>query len=360
MWDRAEADKRLSLFLINFKDVYCEFAGTGESADSIFGECAGILQSLMSVVDECRKKYSCMQSPVSVTKLFVSALETMDILLRDEKYRKRIVDSPASMQQIFDLLSVAGNVESTKIALRMINSFASSPDDRNVLSQDVFCKLRSLLNDGDEGLVGGIMKILKSFLSDDVSYSANGVASSSRQGVFSSNHLERKLQAVASNLTDTTHDETVSAAVQDSVAILLDCAEAGLFPPTSVSLQSTYDTCEKSRSAAELPSDRKDNDVMQAGVFDCADDTIRELMRSQGLLVSLADLLSYQNYGRSTQLEIMHTISRLILNNARNQLEFRQANGYFRIQMLLEKPMNYKPAEDRVGHLLFANNRLRN
>jgi hypothetical protein len=384
--DRVEADKRLSSFLTNFKQAYAELASgsSDETPDSIFGECTEILQSLLEVF-ESKLSAGGDFSPAAtnLADLFNNALEVAEILIRDEKYRQVVKDTPAIMSQIVDILSIAGNPEAKKIVLRMISSFGSSESKMLIGRHGGFRKMLKLLVEGDEDLTREVLKTLKHFLnvevrqvgdgsSDDAAAAlgvVGGFAVHSRQRVlhavsgisqaaygevnrmFPGNKLERRLQTVAAGMADIASDE---ASVQDSMAILLDCAEAGLFPPSHESLQRIYDMCEEqAQTAAELPHDDDDDGAAEQDGEDqpplldgTEDEMVKELMRMQGVLSTLTNSIS--EAARSVQLDMMETISRLLLNNPRNQQEFRSANGYFRFLQLLDRVTDYSVAENQV------------
>eukprot|EP01047_Picozoa_sp_COSAG01_P073718 COSAG01_NODE_12099_length_1801_cov_1.054642_2_plen_395_part_01 len=135
---------------------------------------------------------------------------------------------------------------------------------------------------------------------------------------------------------------------------MLDCAEAGLFPPSHESLQRIYDMCEEqAQTAAELPHDDDDDGAAEQDGEDqpplldgTEDEMMKELMRMQGVLSTLTNSIS--EAARSVQLDMMETISRLLMNNPRNQQEFRSANGYFRFLQLLDRVTDYSVAENQV------------
>ena len=66
----------------------------------------------------------------------------------------------------------------------------------------------------------------------------------------------------------------------------------------------------------------------------------------QGVLSTLT--MSISEAARTVQLDMMETISRLLLNNPRNQHEFRTADGYTRFLQLIDRVTDYSAKENRV------------
>eukprot|EP01047_Picozoa_sp_COSAG01_P073717 COSAG01_NODE_12099_length_1801_cov_1.054642_1_plen_163_part_10 len=110
----------------------------------------------------------------NLADLFNNALEVAEILIRDEKYRQVVKDTPAIMSQIVDILSIAGNPEAKKIVLRMISSFGSSESKMLIGRHGGFRKMLKLLVEGDEDLTREVLKTLKHFLNVEVRQVGDG------------------------------------------------------------------------------------------------------------------------------------------------------------------------------------------
>ena len=373
--DKVEADQRLSTFLDNFKQSYAELSAgpeERETLDSIFGECTDILQSLLAMLD---KKIS-TDGETNLADLLNNALEVAELLIRDEKYRQVVKDTPRLLSQIVDVLSIAGNPEAKKIVLRMISSFGSVSENKMMVGhQGGFQKMLTLLVEGDEDLSREVLKTLKHFLNVEIRQASEGsdeaaigvvggfklfssqkfvhamsgfgqIAFSEVNRMFPGARIEERLQLVAENMVDTTAEE--ADLLRESMAFLLEGGEAGLFPPSRASLQHVYDQYEPAGTAAQvaLASEGDGRDEATPLLSGTEDEIVKELMRMQGVLSTLT--LSISEAARTVQVDMMETISRLLLNNPRNQHEFRRADGYSRFLQLLDRVTDYSAQENKL------------
>jgi hypothetical protein len=373
--DKVEADQKLSTFLDNFKQSYAELSSgpERETMDSIFGECTDILQSLLAMFD---KKISA-GGESNLADLLNNALEVAELMIRDEKYRQVVKDTPDLLSQIVDILSIAGNPEAKKIVLRMISSFGSVSENKMMVGhQGGFQKMLTLLVEGDEDLSREVLKTLKHFLNVEIRQAGDGsdeaaigvvggfalfssqkivhamsgfsqIAFSEVNRMFPAAKIEERMQLVAANMVDIAAEE--ADLLRESMAFLLEGGEAGLFPPSRASLQHVYDTYDLSRIAAEaaLASEQGDgSDEATPLLSGTEDEVMKELMRMQGVLSTLT--LSISEAARTVQLDMMETISRLLLNNPRNQHEFRTADGYSRFLQLFDRVTDYSAQENLV------------
>ena len=295
---------------------------------------------------------------------------------RDEKYRQVVKDTPALLSQIVDVLSIAGNPEAKKIVLRMISSFGSVSENKMMVGhQGGFQKMLTLLVDGDEDLSREVLKTLKHFLNVEICQVADGIdeaqlgvvgggfalfssqkivnamagvtqiAVSEVNRMFPAAKLEEKMQMLAANMVDVATDE--ATLLRESMAFLLAGGEAGLFPPAQASLQQVFDSLSQSAAHAAQsgePGGGSDEATPLPGGTE--DEVVKELMRMQGVLSTLT--MSISEAARTVQLDMMETISRLLLNNPRNQHEFRTADGYTRFLQLIDRVTDYSAKENRV------------
>src|SRR5690606_1033980 len=79
------------------------------------------------------------------------------------------------------------------------------------------------------------------------------------------------------------------------------------------------------------------------GVTPGTDDILRELLRVQGAFRALTHTLSQA--ALAVQLDLMETLSSLLLQNRHNQREFRRIDGYSFILRLLDESADYSAPE---------------
>ena len=373
--NKVEADQKLSTFLDNFKQSYAELSSgpERETMDSIFGECTDILQSLLAIFE----KNLAADGESGFADLLNSALEVAELLIRDEKYRQVVKDTPDLLSQIVDVLSIAGNPEAKKIVLRMISSFGSVSENKMMIGhQGGFQKMLTLLVEGDEDLSREVLKTLKHFLnveirqvgdgsdeaaigvvggfalfsSENIVHAMSGftqIAFGEVNRMFPAAKIDERMQLVAANMVDIATEE--AALLRESMAFLLEGGEAGLFPPSQASLQHVYDSYEMSQHAAELAlatAQADGSDEATPLLSGTEDEVMKELMRMQGVLSTLTVTIS--DAARTVQLDMMETISRLLLNNPRNQQEFRTADGYTRFLKLFDRVTDYSAQDNMV------------
>ena len=101
----------------------------------------------------------------SVARLVDKALTVAELILRHERYRMVVEDSPDLIFRVLKLLDTLESRDSKLLALRVISSLGrSGANQKEIGRQDGYRQMLTMLNEGDEELTREIASTLKMLL----------------------------------------------------------------------------------------------------------------------------------------------------------------------------------------------------
>ncbi|KAF9194463.1 hypothetical protein BGZ51_009543 [Haplosporangium sp. Z 767] len=126
--------QKLDIFLDTFNEAYQELAPQMEqehvemSVERLYGDCSDVMNTLFSAVEREmslseKEKSKCMQTPLD------KAIALINLILKEEKYRHQIADTPDVISRLLSLLEKPGPAETKVLLLRTIATIGES--DRN-------------------------------------------------------------------------------------------------------------------------------------------------------------------------------------------------------------------------------------
>jgi hypothetical protein len=158
---------KLNAFLDDFVVSYKDFAndpnnqGFNVNLDKIYGDCSQILLSLLDVVEKEAEKGPNSQESL-IADLINKALSVAELILRDEKYRLIVKETPNLINRIVSLLDSLSTVESKKVVLRVIAVLGETIQNQLELGRvEGFRKMLKLLFSEDRELTKEILKTIK-------------------------------------------------------------------------------------------------------------------------------------------------------------------------------------------------------
>ncbi|KAG0040889.1 hypothetical protein BGZ82_006762 [Podila clonocystis] len=149
--------QRLDVFLDTFEEAYQEMIPqaaleqTEISTEKIYGDCSEIMTTLFNAIEretslKKADRAKCMQEPMN------KALLLINLILKEEKYRRQVSESPDFISRLLTLLEKPGSPETKILFLRIVATIGES--DRNkieIAKMEGYKKiLRLLISDNPE------------------------------------------------------------------------------------------------------------------------------------------------------------------------------------------------------------------
>jgi hypothetical protein len=160
--DVNEAHRRLMAFLDTFQSAYEGVAGAdaaGVSLDRLYGDLTEVILSLLNTIDRHavadagrRGRYDSARTLTCATtvpsevpdrdgpargsnvallaSVVNKALNVADLILRDEKYRRVVAETPHLLSRVLALLERLDSTEAKMLALRVISTLGQSADTK--------------------------------------------------------------------------------------------------------------------------------------------------------------------------------------------------------------------------------------
>ncbi|KAF9428838.1 hypothetical protein BGZ94_000845 [Podila epigama] len=130
--------QRLDIFLDTFDEAYREMIPQAEveqsevSTERIYGDCSEILSTLFNAIEKENSlkkadRAKCMQAPMN------KALQLINLILKEEKYRRQVAESPDFISRLLALLEKHGSPETKILLLRMIATIAKLEGYKKIL-----------------------------------------------------------------------------------------------------------------------------------------------------------------------------------------------------------------------------------
>lgn len=158
----AKLNAFLDDFVVSYKDLANDpnSQGFNVNLDKIYGDCSQILLSLLDVVEKEAEKGPNSQENL-IADLINKALSVAELILRDEKYRLIVKETPNLINRIVSLLDSLSTVESKKVVLRVIAVLGETIQNQLELGRvEGFRKMLKLFSE-DRELTKEILKTIK-------------------------------------------------------------------------------------------------------------------------------------------------------------------------------------------------------
>lgn len=167
---------KLNEFLDSFQTTYQEWTSSGIlkasnadstnfSLDRFFGDCSEVLVILLNTIDREVTKDSPDNTATQLAGLVNKALNVAELILKDEKYRNVVANTPNLINRILLLLEKLDTTEAKKLALRVISTLGETEGNKLEIGRHQgFKKILRLLLVGDEELTVEIVKTIKHLL----------------------------------------------------------------------------------------------------------------------------------------------------------------------------------------------------
>ncbi|KAF9110344.1 hypothetical protein BGX27_006476 [Mortierella sp. AM989] len=134
--DKRQADvqtvsQKLNIFLDTFDESYQEMTSQVEqeqmdmSIEKLYGDCSEIMATLFSAIEreaslKKADRAKCMQEPTN------KALVLINLILKEDKYRRQVAESPDFNSRLLSLLEKPGSPETKVLILRIIATIGES------------------------------------------------------------------------------------------------------------------------------------------------------------------------------------------------------------------------------------------
>ncbi|KAI9239328.1 MAG: hypothetical protein BYD32DRAFT_434967 [Podila humilis] len=224
--------QRLDVFLDTFEEAYQEMIPqaaleqTEVSTEKVYGDCSEIMTTLFNAIEretslKKADRAKCMQEPMN------KALLLINLILKEEKYRRQVSESPNFISRLLTLLEKPGAPETKILFLRIVATIGES--DRNKIE---IAKME------------GYKKILRLLISDNPELTQEVVTTVNHLLEFSNDHPDiADLSLVAPGL---------KAAVSNPV-MLTDPPRSLPFSPKSLLSRSSVQLSRPQTQDASLP-----------------------------------------------------------------------------------------------------------
>eukprot|EP00742_Colponemidia_sp_Colp-10_P007091 GILJ01007613.1.p1 GENE.GILJ01007613.1~~GILJ01007613.1.p1 ORF type:complete len:2709 (-),score=449.42 GILJ01007613.1:350-8476(-) len=166
--DKVIKQSKLNAFLDTFQTVLVEYPTVSsqnrEHIDKILKECTDLVNVLLNQILSYLEDEA--TSPEGgVNQVFNKIINVAELILRDEKYRETLRDTPLVINQVLSLLEKVQSKEAKKLLLRLITSLGENLENKMEIGRrQGFRKMLRLLLDKDEELTREILRTLKRFL----------------------------------------------------------------------------------------------------------------------------------------------------------------------------------------------------
>ncbi|KAK9728054.1 hypothetical protein K7432_001370 [Basidiobolus ranarum] len=361
--------QKLNAFLDSFQNAYNEWSASGAmltsdfSLDKLYGDCTEVLMNLLNTIDREVTKENINHNVAWLAELINKALNVAELILKEEKYRQVVANTPDLINRILLLLERLNTTETKKLALRVISTLGETDGNKIEIGRHQgFKKILRLLLEGDPELTTEIVKTMKHLLEVRGESLANMGLSGSMEEI---NAKLDQMPTEANNFFGGALGEKVSHLVSDVRELVISelgrvfttmsghspddneenkqgletSAPLLAFIPSTESVSSLL---EQLTSKSETPTDpasevvdKGDVDTLtELGDTNSSSDVLKEFMRVQGALLSLTSILNEAASHPTIQLnlvsklDVVETICKLLFRNVENQLEFRRMDGY--------------------------------
>ncbi|GAM25725.1 hypothetical protein SAMD00019534_089000 [Acytostelium subglobosum LB1] len=410
----------LDSFQESYKDMLESGQIKSIDLDKIFGDCSDILVSLLDLVEresnrQAKKGSSADTNEDDVTllvELINKSLGVAELILHDEKYKVVVKETPNLIYRILTLLDTLSTSENKKILLRIISAIGENPDNKLEIGRlEGFKKLLVLMHN-DKELTREILKTIKHFL--DVkqtsaaseeellklinmkkSLSMSSIGEFARhkigtvvsegfkvivgefQKVFSPNEsdsMPRKLSIEKSiGVNEIVQNSFIPSAetIEQELRLLLgninnsnniiigssNNSNISSTTTTTMSHNNNDQTATTSTSNCSSVAETQVATDSTTNTTSSEEEILKEFMRVQGALTLLANCI--QEAALVVQLDLLETISKLLYNNQKNQMEFRNMDGYSILIHLFDNSHDFASQEggdflDSCFCLIFA------
>ncbi|KAF9934047.1 hypothetical protein FBU30_003557 [Linnemannia zychae] len=159
--------QKLNIFLDTFDEAYREVVPQAEleqtemSIERIYGDCSEVMISLFSAIErefslKKADRAKCLQEPLN------KALALINLILKEEKYRRQVTEAPDFISRLLALLEKPGSSESKILFLRIIATISES--DRNKIEIEGYKKILQLLIMGNPELTQEVVRTVNHLL----------------------------------------------------------------------------------------------------------------------------------------------------------------------------------------------------
>ncbi|CAB4395559.1 unnamed protein product [Rhizophagus irregularis] len=163
--------QKLENFLDIFQEAYKEWSASGIiiptdfSLDKIYGDCSEVLVNLLNTIDREVNKEKPDPGVERVADLVNKALNVAELILKDEKYRQLVANTPNLIYRILLLLEKLNTIEAKKLTLRVISTLGENDWNKIEIGRHQgFKKILRLLIEDDPELTSEIVRTIKHFL----------------------------------------------------------------------------------------------------------------------------------------------------------------------------------------------------
>ena len=326
------------------------------------------------------------------------ALGVAELIISEDKYRGiATVDAPQVTRRLLSLLENVKTPEAKRLALRMIGFMAQSMESRLEFCRlDGYRKVLQVLRESPDQITMEAVTTLSHLIEahDSEAAAADADAPERLKQVIENAASRSQSMRLNLSLQPSAIWNTTKAAVARAQLLVgsdrphgqqnsesgdgVDPEEGGEcgsgggaaasvaeFPPSRISVARRMEEVEiEVRELFEMqPSALETNltprsfadylasEHMQGDGLD--DDLMKEIMGVQGALTALTSKLA--EAARDVKLDLMATISKLLRNSKRNQLEFRNIDGYTLLRQIIDSISDYSsPASQMFLRDLFG------
>ena len=296
----------------------------------VFPLCDELLDALLQYLTSCLSKDP-THSSLTVSVL-PQVLQSLEVLLRESKYRTAIESSPEVIGNILSLFEDVTCSEVRVSALRLIAAIAITPESRvEICSREGFKTVLQLMLEKDEDLTKEVARTVKHFL-----HIKEPVTRPQLEVPTLRQKVKKVFKGVA-RLASTMFPPEGQQATSPSVS-----REIAHMPPTEKQIREVaydFDT-RKAKFLSDEQHSASGTPVHPGNVPPADEDSVKESMRGQGILGTIVKAL--QQTAMEVQLDLMETLSILLANNVRNQREFNKLQGYQFISGVFDKVTDYQ------------------
>lgn len=374
--DRGELAKKfekLSEFLDHFEQAYKDWTKAGivgaeTNLDKIYGDLTDVLMGLLNVIEDSDLSSTTDSSVTALAELVNKALNIAEVILKDEKYRLVVANTPDLINRILLLLEKVDSNEAKTLVLRLVSTLGANDESKLAIGKgEGFRKIMRMLLDADAELSGEILRTIKHFVcfkddDDDYELINNGLQSGEElgskqsannggfkpprnQGLSKVSELWTDIQQILINEVSRAFSKEISSsrpekddnlgAYTESMFSFIPSSEmleqaTKKFHESNILTLNKESTKESDERVRILRTTAIDRDGRRSSSFDLSKDKeiVKELMLVQGALVSLTSAFKEAAITHVGKLDILETLSKLLFRNPQSQVEFRNLDGY--------------------------------
>ncbi|KAF9999742.1 hypothetical protein BGZ79_006666 [Entomortierella chlamydospora] len=168
--DVQTISQKLNIFLDTFDEAYQEMVPQAEqeqmdmSIERLYGDCSEIITTLFSAIEretslKKADRARCMQEPMN------KALVLINLILKEDKYRRQVAESPDFNSRLLLLLEKPGSPETKVLILRIIATIGESDRIKiEIAKLEGYKKILRLLITGNQELTQEVVRTVNHLL----------------------------------------------------------------------------------------------------------------------------------------------------------------------------------------------------